>query len=424
MKKMLKTLLAATLIIASLLSLLSVGLAEEKITISFFHRWPNEPKGPYMDEVVAKFEEANPNIKIQLIDPVLNDSYKEKIRVLVGSSDIPDVFMSWSGTFGGNLVKSGRVLPLDDMIAADADWAENIVESQWGPFNYDGKQYGIPWSMDGKVFFYNKDVFERLNLEEPNTWDQFIAVLEALKADGFEAPISAGFSAEWAVSHYMGTLVQRMVDPDVVAKDYALEGDFTDEGYVKTLEAFLEMSKYMTPDSNSVDHTYARNEFIDGESALCYMQLAEIKYVADDAEFDYSFFDMPALPDGKGDPDELEGAPEGMMISAECKHPEAAQAFVKFFINQENGALMTKQTGELSCVKGAVNEESVASPKQLEAVELIKNSSGTTLWQDNALDATVASAFMKGGQLLLTGDMTPEQVMESVRAAVVEAKAK
>ncbi|NLB90690.1 MAG: extracellular solute-binding protein, partial [Clostridiales bacterium] len=97
MKKMLKTLLVATLVIASLLSLLSVGLAEEEITISFFHRWPNEPKGPYMDEVVAKFEEANPNIKIQLIDPVLNDSYKEKIRVLVGSSDIPDVFMSWSG---------------------------------------------------------------------------------------------------------------------------------------------------------------------------------------------------------------------------------------------------------------------------------------------------------------------------------------
>ena len=151
MKKSLALFLALILT----LSLAGAALAEEKITLTFFHRWPNEPKGPYMDEVVAKFEAAYPNIDIVMIDPVLNDSYKEKIRVLVGSSEIPDVFMSWSGSFGQNLVKSGRVLPLDDMVAADPEWASKIVSSQWGPFNYDGKQYGAPWSMDGKAFFYN-----------------------------------------------------------------------------------------------------------------------------------------------------------------------------------------------------------------------------------------------------------------------------
>lgn len=420
-----KKLVSIALVLAVLLSLAVLpAAAEEKVTLRFFHRWPNEPKGPYMDEVIRKFEEANPNIDIVLIDPVLNDSYKEKIRVLVGSADIPDVFMSWSGSFGANLVKSGRVMPLDDMIAANKEWADQIVASQWGPFQYDGKQYGIPWSMDGKAFYYNKTVFDELGLSEPNTWEEFIAVLDALKAGGYEYPISAGFSAEWAVSHYMGAMVQRMVDPAVIAKDYALEGDFKDQGYIDTLNVFKDLSQYMNPDPNSVDHTYARNEFIDGESVLCFMQLSEIKYVADDAEFEFSFFDMPALPEGKGDPDELEGAPEGMMISAETKYPEEAAAFVRFFINAENGALMTKATGELSCVEGAVNEESISSPMQLAAVELIKKASGTTLWQDNAVDATVASAFMKGGQLLLTGDKTAEQVMEDVQAALEQAKQK
>ena len=420
-----KKLLSVVLVLAVLLSTAVLpAIAEEKITLHFFHRWPNEPKGPYMDEVIRKFEEQNPNIDIVLIDPVLNDSYKEKIRVLVGSSDIPDVFMSWSGSFGANLVKSGRVMPLDDMIAANKEWADKIVDSQWGPFQYDGKQYGIPWSMDGKVFYYNKTVFDDLGLETPDTWEEFIVVLDALKTAGYEYPISAGFSAEWAVSHYLGAMVQRMVDPAVVAKDYALEGDFKDQGYIDTLNVFKDLSKYMNPDPNSVDHTYARNAFIDGEGVLCLMQLAEIKYLADGADFEYSFFDMPALPNGKGDPDELEGAPEGMMISAETKYPEEAAAFVRFFINEENGALMTKMTGELSCVEGAVNEDSISSPMQLKAVELIKKASGTTLWQDNAVDATVASAFMKGGQLLLTGDKTAEQVMEDVQAALEQAKQK
>ncbi len=410
-------------LLASVLGMVPAALAEEKATIRFFHRWPNEPKGPYMDQVIAAFEAANPDIDIELIDPVLNDSYKEKIRVLVGSQDIPDVFMSWSGSFGANLVKSGRVRPLDDMIAADKAWSDLIVPSQWGPFNYDGKQYGIPWSMDGKAFFYNKTVFDELGLKEPNTWEEFIAVMEALKAAG-HTPLSEGFSAEWAVSHYLGTMVQRMVDPAVVAKDYALEGDFSDPDYAKALNCFLQLKDYMNEDPCSVDHTFARNGFIDGDGMMCYMQFAEIKYLADGVDFEYSFFDMPALPDGKGDPDELTGAPEGMMISAECKYPEAAEKFVKFFINQENGALMTKMTGELSCIKGAVNEESISSPKQMEAVEKILAATNCTLWQDNAVDATVASAFMKGGQLLLTGDKTAEQVMADVQAAAKEAAGK
>lgn len=424
MKKSLSLLLMLSMLLG-LFALVPAALAgEEQIQLTFFHRWPNEPKGPYMDEVIAKFEEANPNIDIVLIDPVLNDSYKEKIRVLIGSSEIPDVFMSWSGTFGQNLVNSGRVRPLDDMIAADPEWSGKIVESQWGPFQYDGAQYGIPWSMDGKAFFYNKDVFDELGLAEPDTWDEFIALLDTLQENGWDYPLSEGFSAEWAVSHYLGTMVQRMVDPEVVAKDYALEGDFSDPDYITALNCFLQLKDYMNPDPNSVDHTFARNGLIDEDGVLCYMQLAEIKYLADDAAFEFSFFDMPALPDGKGDPDELTGAPEGMMISAECAHPEAAEAFVKFFINEENGGLMTKMTGELSCVDGAVNADTVDSPKQLDAVELIKAATNTTLWQDNAVDATVASAFMKGGQLMLTGDKTAEDVMADVQQAAKEAAAK
>lgn len=424
MKKLVTLLVALTLALGLMPTTLFAASAEEKVQITFFHRWPNEPKGPYMDEVIAKFEEAYPDIDVVLIDPVLNDSYKEKIRVLIGSSEIPDVFMSWSGTFGENLVASGRVLALDDMIAADPDWAGQIVETQWAPFNYSGNQYGVPWSMDGKVFFYNKTVFDELDLNTPDTWDEFITLLDTLREAGYDYPISAGFSAEWAVSHYMATLVQRMVDPEVVEKDYALEGDFSDPDYLVALECFQQLSGYMNPDPCSVDHTYARNEYIDGESVMCYMQFAEIKYLTDDVEFEFSFFDMPSLPGGKGDPDELTGAPEGMMISTECKNPEAAITFVKFFISEENGGLMTKRTGELSCVKGAVNEETVSTPMQLEAVNLILNASGATLWQDNAVDATVASAFMKGGQLLLIGDMTPEEVMESVQAAAQEARNK
>ena len=112
-----------------------------------------------------------------------------------------------------------------------------------------------------------------------------------------------------------------------------------------------------------------------------------------------------------------------MMISnvASPEVQAAAVKFVKFVISQHGGYEMTKQTGELSCVKGALDETNLDA-KQLEAVELILNSTQPALWQDNVTDAVIADAFMAGGQLILTGDKTVEDVMKDVQTAAASIK--
>ena len=410
------------LVLALVLCLTACTVAFAEVTVKFFHRWPNEPKLSYLNGLIAEFEAANPDIKI-VTDQVLNDSYKEKIRVLVSTDDIPDVFMSWSGSFAINLVKSGRVQTWDDLLAADPEFKNSIVESQWPPFQIDGKQYGVPWSMDGKAFFYNKTLFDELGLTVPTTLQELYAVCDKLIEAGYEEPISAGFKAPWAVSHYLGTICQRVVDPEILNNDYVGDGKFTDEGYITALNIFKDLGKYMTKDPNAVDHETARNEFIFGLHPMVYLQLGECKYLRDDIDFDYAFFNFPAIEGGKGDPGQLTGAPEGMMISnvASPEVQEAAVKFVKFVISKHGGYEMTKQTGELSCVKGALDETNLDA-KQLEAVELILNSTEPALWQDNVTDAVIADAFMAGGQLLLTGDKTAEDVMKDVQAAAASVR--
>ena len=414
--------IALALAMAICLSLLCTVALADKVTVNFFHRWPNEPKNSYINSLIDEFEAANPDIDI-VSDCVLNDSYKEKIRVLVSTDALPDVFFSWSGVFGENLTRSGRVLPLDDVMARDSEWSSQIVEGQWAPFNYNGKQYGTPWSMDGKAFFYNVDVFNELGIEIPTTLNELYAVCEKLKENGYDEPISAGFSAPWAVSHYLGTLCQRVVDPEVLAKDYTGGGDFTDPGYIEALNIFKKLGEYMTSDPCSVDHEFARNAFIMGVSPMCYMQLAEMKYMRDDEELNYAFFNFPAVEDGKGDPGQLTGAPEGMMISATAKPEvqEAAIKFMEFVISKEGGHRMIAECGEISCVKGAWDETN-CDEKQLEAIDLILAATEPAVWQDCATEATIANAFMAGGQLLLTGDMTAEDVMASVQTAAAALK--
>lgn len=414
--------IALALAMAICLSLLCTVALADKVTVNFFHRWPNEPKNSYINSLIDEFEAANPDIDI-VSDCVLNDSYKEKIRVLVSTDALPDVFFSWSGVFGENLTRSGRVLALDDVMARDSEWSSQIVEGQWAPFNYNGKQYGAPWSMDGKAFFYNVDVFNELGIEIPTTLNELYAVCEKLKENGYDEPISAGFSAPWAVSHYLGTICQRVVDPEVLAKDYAGGGDFSDPAYIEALNIFKKLGEYMTSDPCSVDHEFARNAFIMGVSPMCYMQLAEMKYMRDDEELNYAFFNFPAVEDGKGDPGQLTGAPEGMMISATAKPEvqEAAIKFMEFVISKEGGHRMIAECGEISCVKGAWDETN-CDEKQLEAINLILAATEPAVWQDCATEATIANAFMNGGQLLLTGDMTAEDVMASVQTAAAALK--
>ena len=117
--------LALALALVLCLTACAVAFADQ-VTVKFFHRWPNEPKLSYLNGLIAEFEAANPDIKIET-DQVLNDSYKEKIRVLVSTDDIPDVFMSWSGSFATNLVKSGRVQTWDDILAADPEFKDSII---------------------------------------------------------------------------------------------------------------------------------------------------------------------------------------------------------------------------------------------------------------------------------------------------------
>lgn len=414
--------IALALAMAICLSLLCTVALADKVTVNFFHRWPNEPKNSYINSLIDEFEAANPDIDI-VSDCVLNDSYKEKIRVLVSTDALPDVFFSWSGVFGENLTRSGRVLALDDVMARDSEWSSQIVEGQWAPFNYNSKQYGAPWSMDGKAFFYNVDVFNELGIEIPTTLNELYAVCEKLKENGYDEPISAGFSAPWAVSHYLGTICQRVVDPEVLAKDYAGGGDFSDPAYIEALNIFKKLGEYMTSDPCSVDHEFARNAFIMGVSPMCYMQLAEMKYMRDDEELNYAFFNFPAVEDGKGDPGQLTGAPEGMMISATAKPEvqEAAIKFMEFVISKEGGHRMIAECGEISCVKGAWDETN-CDEKQLEAIDLILAATEPAVWQDCATEATIANAFMAGGQLLLTGDMTAEDVMASVQTAAAALK--
>ncbi|WP_257347306.1 ABC transporter substrate-binding protein [Pseudalkalibacillus decolorationis] len=396
----------------------------DTVELRFFHRWPTEPKKQYFENAVKEFEELHPNIKIKT-EAVLNDSYKEKIRIVLGSNNPPDIYFSWSGEFALNFARAGQALDLTEYVNEDKEWSSQIIESQYKPFTLDGKIYGIPWSTDGKAFFYNKQIFNDLNLEVPTTWSELIAVSEKIKEAGI-IPISFGSKAPWTISHYIGSLNELIVPEEVIAKDYNLnnpDGEFSHPGYVTALEKFIELQPYFNKGVNSVDHQFARELFNGGKAAIGYFQLAEIGLIEPSLKENLGVFNTPSIEGGEGNPNSITAAPEGIMISSKTKHPKEAMAFIKFLTSKEKGTEQLTEVSEYSAVKGTTTSEN-ASALQQEAIDLIINADKTYLWFDTAVDITIVDAYLTGTQLMLDGKKTAEEVMADVQEAAKKLKEK
>lgn len=390
------------------------GAADGQVEIDFFHRWPNEPKKTYFDELVKKFEEENPDIKVN-VESVLNDSYKDKAKIVAGSANAPDVMFSWSGAFIEELVEGDSLMDLGPWLDENPELRDSFYESQLPPFNIGGAQYGLPIGMHSKVFFYNADLFEELGVEVPKTWDDFLDVLARIQDKTGKNAIEFSAADTWTIAHYLGTLNQRIVDPEVFLADQdPAVGEFTDPGYMAALEHYQQLVEFMNEDFLAIDHEMERNAWIAGEGApIMYAQSAEVFYF-EDAVFDYSVFNFPAVEDGKGDPQQLTGAPEGFVISKNTKHPDESKRFVQFMLNENNGVAYTEETGELSAVKGAV-EQSGALPIAKELAEQILDASEMTAWLDNAYDPQIVATYLTETQLMLGGQQTPKGVMEKVQ---------
>jgi raffinose/stachyose/melibiose transport system substrate-binding protein len=381
--------------------------------IEIFTRWADGDSSAYIQEVADDYMAENPKVKIT-VSAANNADYKQQINVRLASSAAPDIYFAWSGVYAENFAEGGRALDLTDYVKADSEWFNTIIGNQWGPFTFDDKIYGVPIIMDGKTFYYNQDIFNELGLQVPETWDEFMTVLDALGKTDY-IPISLGNSEDWATGHYMTTLNQRMVNPDTLAADYALEGDFSSPQYIAALEKLRELIPYFTPDFNATSYDTGISDFINGKAAIYYEQFNQVQYI-EPAAFNWSWFDFPDISEGEGDQNALTGAPQGLMVSSDTEYADACIDFIKFMTSADEAAKMVKNCSMISCVDGAINSDT-ANDKLIQIAETIKGASSITLWLDNAMDSEVVSVYLAGIQSMVGGNMTPEEVMAAAQKA-------
>ena len=417
-----KKLLVLSVVMLMVLSL-SITVGAQEVTLKFLHRWTQEPDNSFFEEVVANYEEQNPNVNIDM-QVVSNDPFKEKIKIMLGTENAPDVFFTWPGEFTNRFIRAGQVMDLTPYM--EDGWGDTLIDSVVEPFKYEGKIYGAPYRLDAKVFVYNTKIFEEVGVEEPETFDEFLTVLEKIKNAGY-TPIAFGNMFPWAVSHYIGQLNAYCVPYDVYQEDLnPAEGDFAHPGYKLALEKYSQLTPYFNPSANAIRHDEARSSLFTGEAAMMYLEIIEIPTIESEApeEFrnNYDVFVMPEVTEGEGDPNALIGYPEGFVISANTDHPEEAVKFLKYLTGKEVGQKEANDLGFVNGVKNVVSEGEIKD-SIYNTTQLVLETERLVNWFDSSLHAEIWSVAGSELQKITDGVATPEEALEEIRAAAEDVRA-
>ena len=133
-----------------------------------------------MADLVAKFEAANPGIKVEAENIPWN-GYYDNLYTAIAGGNAPDAAMV--KLFAQpRLVEMEALEPIDDRIAGwdgKADLQDDLLKINGGP---DGKQYYLPVQYVVSYLYYRADLFAEAGLQPPKTFDDFAKAAKALTA--------------------------------------------------------------------------------------------------------------------------------------------------------------------------------------------------------------------------------------------------
>jgi multiple sugar transport system substrate-binding protein len=118
---------------------------------------------------------------------VADEAYKAQIALDLRTGGGADI-VSMDGIWVGEFAQAGFIKPLRDVVGAAVDswngW-QQIPKAVQANMSFKGKRYGVPSGTDGRILYYNKDLFRKAGLPQrwqPRSWADILSTARKLKA--------------------------------------------------------------------------------------------------------------------------------------------------------------------------------------------------------------------------------------------------
>jgi len=305
--------------------------AAEPVTLTI-ESWRNDDLTIWQDSIIPAFEAKNPGIKV-VFAPSPPAEYNGVLNTKLEGGTAGDLITCRPFDASLELYNKGYLSALNDLPGMEN--FGDVAKSAW--ITDDGSNvFCVPMASVIHGFFYNKDAFDKLGLKEPATKAEFLAVLDALKADGAYTPIAMGTSDLWEAA----TMGFQNIGPNNWKGEegrkalIAGTAKFTDEPYVKTWQELAAWAPYMPAGFEAVKYPDSQQLFTLGKGAIYPTGSWEISTFEKDAQFTMGIFPPPV--EKVGDTCYISDHTDiALGMNAATKNPEAAKTFLSWVASTE-----------------------------------------------------------------------------------------
>ena len=416
-KSMLKTaVLAAVFLLWVPCAVAALGSKEKsaeingKVTLEFW-TWRAEDVEFY-EKIIRAFEKKYPAITVKQT-AIKNTEYNTILSASLQGGGGPDVFMGRA--YGGlqTLADSGYLLALDDVVPSIKNYAESAKQGARSLTN--GKFYGLPALSQAIFCYYNKDIYKKLGLKVPETWDEFLKNLTVCKNNEI-LPLANGSKDGWTVETLLGGVGPNFYGAnDFYTAVVSGKTTFEDPRFIDAVKRIGELCPYMPELFAGVGYDDMQALFINGMAAHFIGGSYEAGTIKDqNAKLAFDIFPIPGMQAGTQYVSVY--ADMNWAVNANTLYKEAALAFLKFLGSREVGNMIISDLMMVSAVPG-VNTS--LDPFVSKVVKLLKNSTNYLfLVPFRYQQPTGSSLWQAAGQGYLAGTLTAEQACKKGQTGI------
>jgi alpha-glucoside transport system substrate-binding protein len=309
-------------------------------SISIMGVWVG-PEQESFQAVIDGFTEQNPDVEVRY-NPV-GDELPTVLSTAVEGGNPPDIAAPAQPGFVQGLVDDGALQPIS---FAEDTIQENLGDSGVAVGTFNDDLYGLFFKAGNKsTVWYNVHSYEDAGISPPETWDDFIANADTLKAAGIPA-YSIGGADGWTLTDLFENIYIRTAGPEMYDQLAKHEIPWTDQS-VK--DALTEMAKVFADKDNiagnpqQVDfETSVSQVFSDSPEAAQVIEGAFVPGVVDHklkAGTDFDVFEFPSINDSGP-----AVVADGNMFVLFNDNP-ATQAFIEYLATPDAAALWAERGG-------------------------------------------------------------------------------
>jgi raffinose/stachyose/melibiose transport system substrate-binding protein len=260
------------------------------------------------------------------------------VKTRLSTGDMADVFEYNSGSLFQAISPTKNLTPV-----TDEAWVSDLDEVFKSVVSGGDDVYGAPWgNITGGGIFYHIPTYEKLGLEVPTTWDEFIANSDKIKADG-TAAVAQSYGDTWTSQIFVLADFHNVAAAEPsFAEDYtANKAKFaTTPAALAGFEHLQEVNEkgYLTEDFASAKLNDGLTAVANGDAAhypMITFATNALADVAGDKIDDVGFFAMPGQDASQNGATVWE--PSGLYIptTTEGEELEAAKEFLAFMASPE-----------------------------------------------------------------------------------------